>query len=200
MIKIFNALRFYLFKLKCVFSTTLIKFVWGIKGDIKFHGFAKIELYDKNSLFIGDGTLINSSNDYYHVAMYSKCKLVANTPDAKIIIGKNSRIHGSCLSAKQLITIGDNVLIAGNCNIFDSNGHEVSLKQPMNRIFTTGKSQPIKVGDGVWIGANVIVTPGVTIGDGCVVAAGSVVTKSFPENVLLAGNPARKIREINCYD
>lgn len=199
MIKIVNALKFIFFRIRCLVATIIVRFIWGISERCIFHGIPKLELYDADSLTIGSGTLINSSNDYYHISMYSKCKLVANIPGAKIDIGKNSRIHGACITAKKYISIGDNVLIAGNCNIFDSNGHNVSLPDPMDRIYSTDVAQPVKIGDGVWIGANVIITPGVSIGKGCVVAAGSVVTKNFPENILLAGNPAKKIREINCH-
>ena len=55
---------------------------------------------------------------------------------------------------------------------------------------------PIHVGDSVWFGGNVTVVPGVTIGSNVVVGAGSVVTKDIPDNVVVAGNPARVIREL----
>ena len=59
---------------------------------------------------------------------------------------------------------------------------------------------PITVGNNVWIGAQVCVLPGVTIGDNTVIGAGSVVTKNIPANVLAAGNPCRVIREITEED
>ena len=197
MIRFVNAINFNLFRIKCRITTASAKFLWDVNSNCEFHGLPLLELYDHDSLRIGDGTLINSCNNYYHIAMYSKCKLIANVSDAKIRIGRNSRIHGACISAKKSIIIGDNVLIAGNCNIFDSNGHLVSLPNTMDRIYSTDVPKPVVIGDGVWIGGNVIITPGVSIGKGCVIAAGSVVTKSFPDNTLIGGNPARKIREIN---
>ncbi len=57
-------------------------------------------------------------------------------------------------------------------------------------------AKPIKIGNNVWLGGGVIVTPGVTLGDNVVVGAGSVVTKSFPDNVVIAGNPARIIKTV----
>ena len=58
------------------------------------------------------------------------------------------------------------------------------------------KALPIKIGDNCWFGANVSVMPGVTIGAGCVIAAGTVVTKDMPENSLIAGVPAKVIKTI----
>ena len=59
---------------------------------------------------------------------------------------------------------------------------------------------PIKIGNNVWIGANAVVLPGVSIGDNTVIGAGSVVTKKIPANVVAVGNPCRVLREINEQD
>jgi acetyltransferase-like isoleucine patch superfamily enzyme len=167
-------------------------------GDkVLFHGIPVFELYSRDSLYVGDGTMINSSNIFYHLSMHSRCKFVANTKESKILIGANSRLHGVCINAREMVEIGSNVLIAANVSIVDSNGHEVSLPDPLKRIFTRGETSPVKICDGVWVGANSIILPGVTIGEGSVVAAGSVVSKSVPSNVLVAGVPAKIIREIN---
>ena len=56
---------------------------------------------------------------------------------------------------------------------------------------------PVKIGNGCWIGGGAIILPGVSIGDGTVIGAGSVVTKDIPDNVVVAGNPAKIIKEIN---
>ncbi|NCP91159.1 MAG: maltose acetyltransferase, partial [Flavobacteriales bacterium] len=58
-------------------------------------------------------------------------------------------------------------------------------------------SKPITIENNVWIGGNAVICPGVTIGDNVVIGAGSVVTKSFPNNVFIAGNPAKVIKTIN---
>ncbi len=88
------------------------------------------------------------------------------------------------------ITIGSDCAISWNTNILDGNGHDLvvgGVPRP--------KSQPVSIGNHVWIGTGVIVLPGVRIGNGAVVAAGSVVTSDVPEGVLVAGNPARIIRD-----
>ena len=59
---------------------------------------------------------------------------------------------------------------------------------------------PVRVGRNCWLGANVVVVPGVTIGDNVVVGAGSVVTKDLPDNVIAVGNPCKILREVNEYD
>jgi maltose O-acetyltransferase len=84
-------------------------------------------------------------------------------------------------------------VIASGVNILDSNGHEVISK---NR--TVGRDTPkeIVIGENVWIGLNSIILKGTTIGNNSIIAAGSVVKGNIPENVIVQGNPARVIKEI----
>lgn len=90
------------------------------------------------------------------------------------------------------VSFGDNVFIAPNCGFYTA-GHPLSVSE-RNKGLEYAK--PIKVGNNVWIGANVIVLPGVTIGDNCTIGAGSVVVKDIPANSLAVGNPCRVIRQI----
>lgn len=128
--------------------------------------------------------------------MHSPVKLFADRKGAKVVIKKNTRIHGSCLHAYKYIEIGENCLIAANCQIFDNNGHKVSLKNPADRITTEGLSRAIIIGNNVWVGANSIILPGTNIEDGCVVGAGSIVKGKFNKRQLISGNPAKAIRRI----
>jgi acetyltransferase-like isoleucine patch superfamily enzyme len=91
-------------------------------------------------------------------------------------------------------------LIAANCQIFDGNGHDISFPDVGNRINTTGASKPIVIEDNVWIGANSIILPGVTIGRGSVISANSVVTKDVPPMVIAGGNPAIIIKDCSAID
>ena len=84
------------------------------------------------------------------------------------------------------ITIGIHVFIGPFSGFYTAN-HAMDYT---NRNKGLEKALPIKVGDNCWFGANVSVMPGVTIGNGCVIAAGSVVTKDIPDNCLAAGVPA----------
>lgn len=108
------------------------------------------------------------------------------------------------------ITVGKNVFINSGCKFQDHGGiyiddgafigHNVVLAT-LNHSFnpnTRGnlKPSPIRIGKNVWIGSNATVVPGVKIGDGAIVAAGSVVTKDVPENVIVGGVPAKIIKNI----
>lgn len=94
------------------------------------------------------------------------------------------------------ITIGDNVMIAPNV-ILCSATHPIS---PNLREKGMEYNMPVKIGNRVWIGANVVVLSGVTIGDNSVIGAGSVVTKDIPANVIAFGNPCKVHREITEQD
>ena len=86
------------------------------------------------------------------------------------------------------ISIGENVAFSENLTIWDSDAHEISGK-------VTLKTQPVRIGNHVWIGINVTILKGVTIGDGAIIAAGAVVTKDIPAKCLAAGVPAKVIKE-----
>ena len=90
------------------------------------------------------------------------------------------------------IEIGDNCMFALNVQLYTAT-HPL---HPVKRNSGLEYAKPIKIGNNVWLGGGVIVTPGVTLGDNVVVGAGSVVTKSFPDNVVIAGNPARIIKTV----
>ena len=94
------------------------------------------------------------------------------------------------------VTFGDNVFIAPNC-VFSTAGHAIDSEQRGKGLEI---ARPITVGDNVWIGTNVSVLPGVTIGSNTIIGAGSVVNKNIPEGVIAAGNPCKVIREITEAD
>ena len=111
-----------------------------------------------------------------------------------IHLGKDVFINAHCyLMDGADITIGNNVFIGPYCGFYTST-HPLDYKR---RNAGLEKALPITVGNNCWFGANVSIMPGVTIGNGCVIGAGSVVTKDIPDNVLVAGVPAKIIKEIN---
>ena len=90
------------------------------------------------------------------------------------------------------VYIGNNVMIGPN-TLITTVGHPLS---PKGRRQYHAFAQPVRIGNDVWIGGNVTILPGVTIGNNVVVAAGAVVTKDVPDNTLVGGVPARKLKEI----
>ena len=90
------------------------------------------------------------------------------------------------------IRIGDNAMIGPNCQFLTP----LHPLDPHERNSGVEYGKPITIGDNFWAGGGVIVLPGVILGDNVVAGAGAVITKSFGDNVVLAGNPARVIKEI----
>jgi acetyltransferase-like isoleucine patch superfamily enzyme len=97
--------------------------------------------------------------------------------------------NGTVIIAVEEIVIGDDVAFAHEVLLIDSDSHGVE-GQPH-------KQAPIRIGDGCWLGARSIVLPGVTLGKRVLVAAGAVVTRDVPDDCLVAGNPARVVRQLH---
>jgi acetyltransferase-like isoleucine patch superfamily enzyme len=154
-----------------------------------------IQIHKDSQLIIEGGVTINSDNYGYHVNMFSKCKIMADKPNAIIKIGSNTRFHGSCVHAYTKIEIGKNCLIAANCQIIDANGHDPSFPNVADRINTIGESKAISIKDNVWLGTGVIVLPGVIIGEGSIISANSVVNKNIPSYALAGGNPVQIFKQ-----
>ncbi|WP_104027450.1 sugar O-acetyltransferase [Vibrio jasicida] len=94
------------------------------------------------------------------------------------------------------IYIGNSVMIGPNVTIATA-GHPID---PDLRRDVAQFNMPVRIGDNVWIGANSVVLPGVTIGENSVIGAGSIVTKDIPANVVAVGNPCRVLREVGQHD
>jgi maltose O-acetyltransferase len=108
-----------------------------------------------------------------------------------LTIGENCWFNVHCfLDLGSAITIGDNVSF-GHQVIVLTNSHEIG---PSTGRASTISSKPVTIGSGAWLGARVTILPGVNIGPGAVVAAGSVVHEDVPANTLVAGTPARMVR------
>ncbi|MBQ3849017.1 MAG: acyltransferase [Clostridia bacterium] len=110
-------------------------------------------------------------------------------------IGNNSGVGVNALISSGVI-IGDDVMMGPGCMMFTTN-HGMKLSGIPMWKQKSSDPKPIIIGSDVWIGAHVIILPGVKVGDGAVIGAGSVVTKDVPSYGIVAGNPARLIRMRN---
>lgn len=114
-----------------------------------------------------------------------------------IHVGKNFYANFDCVILDVAsVTIGDDVMLGPHVDIYTAT-HPID---PDIRASGLELGLPVRIGDKVWIGGQTVVTPGVTIGEGAVIAAGSVVTKEIPAKVIAGGVPCRVIREITAED
>ncbi|MFR9166643.1 MAG: sugar O-acetyltransferase [Dysgonomonas sp.] len=133
--------------------------------------------------------LLNSFGENLQIEPIFRCEFGKN-----ITIGNNVYINFECIILDCAeVTIGNDVLLGPRVGLYTAN-HDID---PVKRISGVSTALPITIEDRVWLGGDVTVLPGVTIGENSVIGAGSVVTKNIPENVIAAGNPCRVIKRIN---
>jgi acetyltransferase-like isoleucine patch superfamily enzyme len=123
-------------------------------------------------------------------------------------VGDYTLLNGALLMAEERIEIGSYCIVSWNVGIADSDFHPIDpvlRRQDAMAISPYGKNRPprppmgtapVIIKDNVWIGMGAIILKGVTIGENSIVAAGAVVTKSVPPNVIVAGNPARIVKDV----
>lgn len=142
-----------------------------------------------NSILIGDNTEISK----YTTLIVDKGPVVGS--NAELRIGCNTYIgeYNNIRVAGGKITIGNNCLISQHITIVSSN-HQIAKDKLICKQSWTTKNAFVNIEDDVWVGANSVILPGVTIHKGAVVAAGSIVTKDVPEYAVVAGNPAKVLR------
>lgn len=162
------------------------------KKNLKLYGLSKFIRTYNSKISIGNNCAFRSDFTSNLVGINRKCLISTLRPKAEIIIGDNSGFSGTVIASAGKITIGNNVLCGANTTITDFDWHGINPKERNNR----EKPKSVVIKDNVWLGLNVVVLKGVTIGENSVIGANSLVNKSIPANVIAAGNPCKVIREI----
>ncbi len=149
---------------------------WPVYGNV-------LEALREGRLEIGEGTLLEPG------------VWITAPDDARVRIGEGCFLNlGVMVASVNLVEIGDHCMFANGCFISDGSHRFDDPDKPVTwQGFTT--KGPTRVGDNVWCGVNVVITSGVTIGERCVIAANSVVTRDLPPYSIAAGAPARVVRD-----
>jgi acetyltransferase-like isoleucine patch superfamily enzyme len=135
-------------------------------------------MIEASNLCIGDEFLL-----------HSKLRTTRIAGKGAIRIGDRVFInHGSTITARQSVAIGNDVALAEDVFVLDSSGHGIEGGAV--------EAKPVVIENGAWVGMRSIILPGVTVGHRSIIAAGSVVTKDVPSESVVAGNPARHVRDL----
>jgi len=179
---------FFQLKTNLYYHLSFKKKINSLKGRPLIWGIWNVILYGPN-INLGRGVIIVGANGYKtNLTVIKKGKT-----EGEINIGDNVLVmNGVRISSASKISIGHNCMLANFCYLTDADWHDL-----YDRSQTPGKTAPIHIKDGAWIGDSAIILKGVTVGENSVVGAGSVVSKDVPPNVVVAGNPARIIKQLD---
>lgn len=159
-----------------------------IGSGTTFYGLAKFKKARTASITIGNRNCFRSSATSNLIGINRPCIISALEPESAVRIGDDCGFSGTVIGCFASITIGHRVKCGANTLITDGDWHAEDPR--------SSKPRPIVIGDDVWLGVNVTVMKGVTIGANSLIGAGSIVTKDIPANVIAAGNPCVVIRNI----
>ena len=181
----------------CGLYYNYLKAIIKYRKSVVFNGFTVVYAFQNSSIEFkstnGIKTTINSHWLSNMIGLYQRTAFVSRY-GGRISIGAGCGISGSTIYSMDSIQIGNDVIIGGNCKIIDNDFHPLQASKRNPQKPEDIKKKPINIGDGCFIGANSIILKGTTLGRNCVVGAGSVVSGNFPDNVIIAGNPAKIIR------
>jgi acetyltransferase-like isoleucine patch superfamily enzyme len=162
---------------------------------LKVNGLLKIFVTRRGQVVIGENFRINSGENHNIIGRQQKFTLWI---EGKLIIKNDVGISCSAIICNHEITIGNNVVIGGNTVIYDTNFHSIDpdIRKNPELDKKLAKFAPVTINDNVFIGAHSTILKGVVIGEGAVIGACSVVSKSIPAREVWAGNPAKFVRKI----
>lgn len=175
--------KFYFFLLKVDFHKSS-----SVRGLLFLRNSGKIKIHEN--------VIINSAFKYNPIGGQTFTSIIVEK-GAYLEIKSGTGISNSSIYCRKEIIIGKNVFIGGDCKVYDTDFHSISLKDRLQNPEKGIKSYPVKINDGVFIGTGSIVLKGIEIGANSVIAAGSVVSKSIPPNEIWGGNPIVFLKK--CY-
>lgn len=180
---------------------TYMKFLMnGVRFDADFisRGVPIINVNLKGYFSVGKQFFMHSGKYFNMIGRQQRCYFIVGK-NAELQIGNNVGISSTAIVCQNKITIADNVRIGGGVVIYDTDFHSLNHQHrtavPEN--LTTINTSPVYIMEYAFIGAHSIILKGVTIGKRSIIGAGSVVTKSVPDNEIWAGNPAKFIKSIH---
>jgi acetyltransferase-like isoleucine patch superfamily enzyme len=176
-----------------------IFYVNGVQfSSFKNNGWPKVNVSRNGKCVIGKKFQSNNREMANPIGRFNACSLIVGSKGT-LIVGDNVGMSSTAIVCHEKIEIGDNVKLGGNVVIYDTDFHSLNPKNRLNQIedIANTKSEPIKIGNNAFIGAHCTILKGVSIGENTIIGACSVVTKDIPPNEIWAGNPARKIRNLN---
>ena len=150
----------------------------------------RVVFTNNGTISIGNNVLLNS----YPGGELVSTGIHAYFSYSKVIIGQNCILNGTMIYCRSRVTILANCMFGPGVKIIDNDSHRVSINSSERR--KAPITIPVCINENVWVGANSLILKGVTIGENSIIAAHSVVTKDIPKNTLVAGNPAKVIREL----
>ncbi|HTI61592.1 acyltransferase [Mucilaginibacter sp.] len=164
---------------------------------LRSNGVPVIDVWDTGKFSIGENFLMNNGKRFNVIGRQQPCYFIVYN-NAVLEIGNNVGISGSAFICFKGISIGNNVRIGGNVAVYDTDFHSLNKYHRRDGKLDIANTQSRKViiEDDVFIGAHSTILKGVTIGEGAIIGAGSVVAKSVPKNEIWAGNPAKFIKSV----
>lgn len=172
----------------------------------------------QNTIFLNNFNIINSNFNHVDIGEESiiGATIIFEKKGGNVSIGNRVYIGDSKIICKSSITFENDILVAWGVTFYDHNSHSLNYKNRQkdicqvlydhknhsgnylaNKDWSDVESRPILIKNNAWIGMHSFIMKGVTVGEGAIVAAGSVVTKDVPSFTVVAGNPARVVKQIN---
>lgn len=184
--KLFEIKLLYLI---CSPITSFFLMLKGVKtcGFLFTAGFPHVYRGKNSKILFGRNVRMLNLQWMNSIGLNHRC-IITTEKNASLQVGSNIGMSGASIWCFKEINIEDNVRIGANTLITDGDAH---LDDPR-----AGEVKPVHICKNVWLGMNVMVLKGVTIGENTIIGAGSVVTKDIPANVVAAGNPCKVIKPL----